>query len=87
VNYTVIWRKQLLDRLADIYVAANGPDRERMADGVERLNGRLADDPSDVGESRQGGDRIDFPPLLLVTFTIDPANRVVRVTWVTRYGR
>lgn len=77
----------MLDRLADISVAADVNDRERLADGVERLNARLADDPSDVGESREGGDRIDFPPLLLVTFTIDPATRIVRVTWVTRYGR
>jgi hypothetical protein len=87
MTYTVIWRRVLLDRLADFYTAADVPDRERMSAGVEALNEKLADDPSDVGESRAGGDRIAFPPLLAVTFTINPADRVVRVTGLARYGR
>lgn len=29
--YTVFWRRSLLDHLADLYVAADVPERERMA--------------------------------------------------------
>jgi hypothetical protein len=85
--FTVIWKTATLDRLADLYVAAGVPDRDRMAAGVDALNARLAADPLDVGESRSGVLRLAFPPLLAVSFLVDEANRVVRVTGVSRYGR
>lgn len=85
--YDVIWRTVMLDRLADLYVAAGVSDRERMARGVEGLNYRLAREPLDVGESRDGIFRIAFPPLLVVLFEVDEAKRVVRVVSVRRYGK
>ena len=85
--YTVIWKSLLLDRLAAIYFAADVAERERMAVGVEAFNAQLAADPLDVGESRVGGYRVAFPPLLKVSFHVDEANRRVRVTDVIRYGR
>lgn len=85
--YTVIWKSLLLNRLADIYVAADVSERERMAVGVEGFNAQLAADPLDVGESRVGAYRVAFPPLLKVSFHVDEANRRVRVTDVIRYGR
>ncbi len=85
--YTVVWKTAALDHLADLYVAADPADRDRMAVGVEQLNAQLAADPLAVGESRAGGFRIAFPSLLAVTFAVQEANRVVRVTGVSRYGR
>ena len=85
--YAVIWKTALLDRLADIYVAAEVDERERMAAGIEALNARLADDPSDVGESRVGGYRVAFTPLLRVSFHVDPVRRQVRVTDLVRIRR
>ncbi len=85
--YTVIWKSLLLDRLADIYVTADASERERMAAGVEEFNAQLAADPLDVGESRVGGYRVAFPPLLKVSFHVNEANSRVRVTDVIRYGR
>ena len=85
--YAVVWKDAALDELADVYVAADPADRARMAAGVEALNTRLAADPLDEGESRGGTRRIAFPDLLAVSFTIDPVDRVVRVTAVARYGR
>ena len=81
------WLEAALDRLADIYVTAGPVERERMAAGVEAFNARLAADPLDVGESRVGGYRVAFPPLLRVYFHVDEATRRVRVTDVIRYGR
>jgi hypothetical protein len=85
--YTVIWKSLLLDRLAVIYVDAEPDERERMALGVEAFNIRLALDPLDVGESRVGGYRVAFPPLLQVSFHVDEARRRVSVTDVIRFGR
>jgi len=45
VNFTVVWRESLLDKLAELYLAASEIDRERMAQGIEGLNRRLAEDP------------------------------------------
>ena len=42
--YDVLWREDLLDQLADLYVAVTAPERERMARGVQGLNRRLKDD-------------------------------------------
>lgn len=85
--YTVFWRRSLLDHLADLYVAADATERERMAGGVERLNFRLAREPLEVGEARRDEFRVVFPPLLVVVFAVDEARRVVRVVSVNRYGR
>ena len=85
--YEYRWLEPVLDKLTAIYVAADVPDRDKMAAGVEGFNTRLATDPLDVGESRTGGYRVAFPPLLSVSFHVDEAIRLVRVTDVMRYGR
>jgi hypothetical protein len=85
--YQYHWLQVALDALADIYVAATVPDRERMAGGVDAFNTRLAHEPYDVGESRSGRFRVAFPPLLVVYFYISEPDQVVWVTRVRRYGR
>jgi len=85
--FAYLWLESVLDKLADIYVAADPVDRDRMAAGVEAFNASLAADPLSVGESRQGMYRVAFPPLLNVYFRVDVANRQVHVTDVARYGR
>ncbi len=87
MNFTIIWKSSALDRLADLYVASPDAARQRMAGGVEHLNRQLAQDPLDVGESRHGGYRVAFPPLLMVTFFVDESSREVRVVHVVRFGR
>lgn len=81
------WLEAVLDKLAAIYVTAPPAERDRMAAGVELFNARLSLDPLGVGESRVGGFRVAFPPLLRVYFHVDEAARRVRVTDVVRYGR
>ena len=85
--FTVIWNTAVLDRLAELYVAAPVEERERMAVGVSSLNRRLADDPLDVGESRDANGRVAFPALLMVRFRVDVPARTVRVFGVSRFGR
>lgn len=81
------WLESALDKLAEIYVAADSSERERIAAGVEAFNARLATAPLEEGESRMGGYRIAFPPLLRVYFRVYEATHRVRVTDVSRYGR
>lgn len=85
--YTVSRLGSALDKLAEIYVAAEPAERERIATGVEALNRRLALAPLEVGESRGGSLRLDFPDLFAVRFRIDEATFTVRVIAVGRYGR
>ncbi|MFO0850367.1 MAG: hypothetical protein U0871_17675 [Gemmataceae bacterium] len=85
--FTVTWAAPVLDRLADLYVAADPADRRRMADGVEALNRRLALRPWDEGESRDGLYRLTFPPLLAVRFHVDRMADTVQVVGVARWGR
>jgi hypothetical protein len=80
------WLESTLDKLAEIYVAATPAERVRIADGVEAFNTSLATDPLEVGESRQGGFRVAFPPLLRIYFRVDVASRSVLVIDVARYG-
>ena len=84
--YSVIWKTAALDHLADLYVAVSTEDRSRLSGGVESFNRQLEQDPSSIGESRTGGLRIAFLPLLVVTFQVNETTRVVRVLAVTRYG-
>ncbi len=86
MNFSVVWRDSALDKLADLYVATSEDERDRMARGIESLNRRLADDPLNVGESRDGTFRIVFPPLLLVTFFVDEPRALVQVYGIARYG-
>lgn len=81
------WLESTLDKLADIFIGLAPADRDRMADGVEAFNTSLANDPLSVGESRHGGYRVAFPPLLSVYFRVDVAKRQVLVTDVARFGR
>ena len=84
--YDCVWSRSILDELADIYVSATGPERDRMASGIEALNSRLARDPFDVGESRGDEDRLAFIPLLMIRFKVNIAARRVLVKGVARYG-
>lgn len=85
--FTLRWRNDVLEALADLYVAATPAERVRMAAAVDALNARLRSDPLVEGESRAGGYRITFISLLVVGFYVDKANREVRVARVKRYGK
>jgi hypothetical protein len=73
--------------LADVYVSAEVPERERLGAAAESLNHRLRLDPFAVGESRTAGFRVTFIPLLAVLFHVSEEDRIVRVTRVKRDGK
>lgn len=84
--FAVIWRDTALDALADDYVRADPSARDAIERAVTRLNNRLASDPTALGESRPGrGRRVAFDSPCAIRFTVDPADRVVRVTHFWTY--
>ena len=87
MNFSIIWRTETLDALADIYIAATEDEREQITAGVDVFNRRLAKNPFDVGESRDGNVRFAFPALLMIRFRIEGDDRIVRVIRVARFGR
>jgi len=85
--FTLIWSEDALDQLADIYVGLTPQERQRLANSVAALNGRLQTNPEQEGESRSDGYRLVFITLAAVMFHVDLSARVVTVSSITRYGQ
>jgi hypothetical protein len=61
--------------------------RKAISQASNRIEKQLARDPENVGESREGDDRVchDFP--LGLIFELDSANKVVRVLQVWMFKK
>lgn len=84
MNFTVLWRPSALGELADIW--NNATDRDAVTRASYRLDQRLAADPLNEGESRDGDERITFEPPLQILFRVNPADRSVHVTAAGVFG-
>jgi plasmid stabilization system protein ParE len=85
MNYTVIWRQQALDKLADLW--NNAADPNAVAAASDRIDFLLERDPLNQGESRSGNVRILFERSLAVLYGVDVRNRRVLVVNVGPAGR
>jgi len=85
--YQLIWRDSALDALADIYVAADPANRAIISAEVEELNAQLRLNPTTVGESRSGSDRMTFIHRVAIGFRASTSLRTVWVTKVKPFGR
>ncbi|MFO0850369.1 MAG: hypothetical protein U0871_17685 [Gemmataceae bacterium] len=85
--FTVIWRAAALDAVSDLYVTLNLDGQNRLASAIDSLNHRLAADPLDVGESREGSYRVAFPDVLVVSFWVDTPAALVQVVSAARFSR
>jgi len=71
VNYTLIWRSEALDELADMWVASTPKVRTRIHTAVEYINNILQITPYQFGESREGIARVGFADLLVVFYKVN----------------
>jgi plasmid stabilization system protein ParE len=83
----VDWVESALDRLANIFVAANPAERDAIEAAALNVNAELAAGPSALGESRSGGRRLWFVDLLAVIFRVVPNKGRVVVLDVARSRR
>jgi len=84
MNFKVLWRPSALNALADIWT--NASDKNAVTRASNTLDRRLATNPLDLGESRDGNERIGFEPPLQILFRVDVAERTAHVTAVGVFG-
>ncbi len=80
--YRVRWKKSAVNDLTIFWLAADSTMRKAISQASHRMEKELARDPENVGESREGSDRVhnDFP--LGILFQVDTTDRIVRVLQV-----
>jgi len=57
--FQVEWRPPAVNELAEYWMAADAPVRAMLTAAAAEIDRKLSDDPLAVGESREGGQRID----------------------------
>ena len=75
--YTVKWTKRAINQPIQIWLKAS--DRNAVTAATARIDQVLLSDPSTVGESRPGLERVTFASPLGIRFRVFPAERIVRV--------
>jgi hypothetical protein len=79
----VTWTEDAKDRLADLYITLSLDDQREVAQTVLRMNRLLAIHPDQLGESRDGWERVWFEGRLMIRFEIFPHEDEVVVNDVT----
>lgn len=82
MNYTVVWKHEAEDELADFWLMAT--ERQAVADAAYRLERELGNDPLTAGESRDATTRVAFDGPLGVFYEISDADRLVTILKVLR---
>ena len=72
-------------QLAAVWTAA--ANQKAVTEATYRIERLLADDPLDVGESRDDNRRLAFDPPLQVMFRVFAADKRVEVVSVGVFGR
>jgi plasmid stabilization system protein ParE len=80
VNYSVIWQPTAESMLADVWNHAS--DRNAVTRAANQIDARLANDPTNEGESRGNSLRITFEQPLVVYFRVIENAKQVRVLFV-----
>lgn len=80
MTYSVIWTLTAIQRLAQITSAATDPESVKLASTF--VDYALRRMPRDMGESREGNERIWYGDVLGVYYVVDDATSTVRVQLV-----
>ncbi len=87
--FSVRWTRTALDRLTAIWLRLASAQRRALTAATHAIDGRLASDPLNEGESRPGGRRVLLLPPLGVAYRVDPQRQTVTVlqAWYIRPAR
>ncbi len=88
MTYHVYWRKRslLLLRLVQFLAAEKGGDEEAVLRATGELNRQLAEDPSEVGESREVNERVLIVNPLTVLYEVFPEQNTVVIDRLVHHG-
>ena len=82
--FTVVWLPHAEDELATLWLGVDRAARQAMTAATHRMDQMLRMNPLDVGEGREGIDRVVFQSPLAVLVEVHEGDRVVRVREVWR---
>ena len=77
MSFTVVRSRSAESRLAEIWLESS--QRVSVTYAANAIDHELRRSPQTVGESRSGVDRVAIIPPLAVHFTVEEADRIVRV--------
>ena len=77
MKWTVVYRPDAADQLAEIWIKAT--DRQAVADAANLIDGQLGTDPLSAGESRDENSRVILQDSLVVFFDVSEQDRSVSV--------
>jgi hypothetical protein len=85
MKWTVLYRPSAQDHLAQIWL--NSPERQTIADAADAIDGVLASNPVEAGESRDGNARIIIEPPLTVLYEVYSDDAVVEAFAIFEWDR
>lgn len=87
MNYRVVWRKRVSERLSVYQFLARerGRDPHALPRAIEEINLKLSDDPSGLGESRSGEERVLVVFPLSVFYEVFEEAQVVMIYAAVHY--
>ena len=77
MSFTVVWSPSAETRLAEIWLETS--ERASVSNAADAIDQELRRSPQTVGESRSGKRRVAIVRPLVFYFTVDEADRIVRV--------
>ena len=86
--FRVAWTRAALTELATIWVGSNSHARRAVSVATAEIDRQLSSSPFEVGESREGADRVLFESPLAIYFRVYEADRlaVVAHVWMPTGG-
>ena len=79
-RHTVVWHKDAVDELAEIWI--NAPNRAAVATAANAMDSNLADEPSTKGDELSEGLRVLIARPLQVLFAVNVDDRVAEILQV-----
>jgi hypothetical protein len=80
--FRVTWLQSALDELSAMWRKADSSLGKAITAASHQIEMRLSKDPTQEGESREGGTRIFFIPPLAITYEVDEDAQEVTVAHV-----
>lgn len=86
-RFTVVWSQEALDEIAQLWIAADGELRNAIMTAWHKVDEILANEPMNVGESREIGRRVMFEYPLAVKFKVEVSTSTTRLLQIWTFKK